>query len=201
MAKAIEKQMCVKYIHCLNCGIELTNRQRHSRYVHCSQECKAYTLVPICHCKHCGKEFKPIGRDRMTFCCRSHSDAYRWIHRMSPIALKLRDRMRNGMNFRLRYGKGGRSWLSLVDYSVDQLKLRLKRTMPKGFTWEDFLGGRLHIDHIIPISAFNFTKPEHIDFKRCWALDNLQLLPKKENLVKSNKIDKPFQPSLLLAVG
>ncbi|GAI73524.1 unnamed protein product, partial [marine sediment metagenome] len=43
--------------------------------------------------------------------------------------------------------------------------------------WKDYLNRDLHIDHIIPKSAFNFTKPEHTDFKRCWALDNLRLLP------------------------
>lgn len=192
--------MRVKYIHCLKCGVELTNKQRHRRYVHCSQECKEYTLVPICHCLYCGKEFKPIARDRMKFCSRPHADAYRQACKMLSGTVKLKHRMRNGINFRLRYGKGGRSWLSLVDYTIDQLEQRLKKTMPIGYTWDDFLGGGLHVDHIIPVSVFNFTKPEHIDFKRCWALDNLQLLPAKDNLIKSNKIDKPFQPSLLLAV-
>ncbi|GAI61384.1 unnamed protein product, partial [marine sediment metagenome] len=36
----------------------------------------------------------------------------------------------------------------------------------------------------------------HIDFKRCWALENLRLLPAKENMVKHNKLDRPFQPAL-----
>jgi len=68
--------------------------------------------------------------------------------------------------------------------------------MPKGYCWQDFLEGKLHIDHKIPISAFNFTKSEHIDFKRCWALSNLQLLPARENIIKSNHLSKPFQPAL-----
>ncbi|GAJ03173.1 unnamed protein product, partial [marine sediment metagenome] len=51
-------------------------------------------------------------------------------------------------------------------------------------------------DHIVPIAVFNFTRPEHTDFKRCWDLSNLRLLPDKENMTKSDKIDKPFQPAL-----
>jgi len=32
--------------------------------------------------------------------------------------------------------------------------------------------------------------------KRCWALSNLRLLPAKENMIKHNKLDRPFQPAL-----
>ena len=58
--------------------------------------------------------------------------------------------------------------------------------------------GEWHIDHIIPKSVFNFTKPEHEDFKRCWALKNLQPLWAEENISKFNKLDKHFQPTLAL---
>jgi hypothetical protein len=63
---------------------------------------------------------------------------------------------------------------------------------------QDYIDGRLHLDHIIPLDAFNFTKPTDIDFQRCWALSNLQLLPADENIQKSNKISKPFQPNLAI---
>jgi len=96
----------------------------------------------------------------------------------------------------LKGNKNGRCWEDLVGYTVNDLIKRLQATMPKGYIWQDFLEGKLHIDHKIPKSIFNFTKPEHIDFKRCWALKNLQLLPARENLIKSNKIKKPFQLSL-----
>ena len=92
--------------------------------------------------------------------------------------------------------KAGRKWESLVDYKIKDLIERLKKTMPKGYTWKDFLKGKLEIDHIIPIDAFNFDKTENTDFKRCWALGNLRLLTKRENRIKSNKLDKPFQPAL-----
>ena len=98
----------------------------------------------------------------------------------------------------LKDNKAGRHWEDLVGYTLDDLINRLKETMPKGHTWQDYLEGKLHIDHIIPITAYNFTKPEHIDFKRCWSLNNLQLLPAKENRSKYNKLDKAFQPSLAI---
>lgn len=55
-----------------------------------------------------------------------------------------------------------------------------------------------HIDHKIPKSAFNFETPEDIDFKRCWALKNLQPLWAAENIKKHDRVDKPFQPSLAI---
>ncbi len=94
--------------------------------------------------------------------------------------------------------KNNRHWENLVDYTVNDLTKRLKRTLPKGYTWNDFLQGKLHIDHIIPKSIFNFDKPEHIDFRRCWALSNLQLLPEKENITKNAKLTRPFQIALKL---
>lgn len=68
--------------------------------------------------------------------------------------------------------------------------------MPKGYTWADFMAGRLHIDHKVPLAAFNFTTSEDLDFKRAWALSNLQLLPEADNIAKSDSLDGPFQPSL-----
>jgi len=106
---------------------------------------------------------------------------------------RMRDSLKAGSN-----SKNGRHWEDLVPYNVQQLKEHLKFTMPEGYTWDDYMNGELHIDHIIPISVFNFSSPEHIDFKRCWALDNLQLLLAKENLVKNNRLEQSFQPSLAL---
>ena len=104
--------------------------------------------------------------------------------------------MKRAIKRSLRSNKAGYHWESLVDYNLTDLIKHLKKTMPEGFTWKDFLSGELHIDHIIPVVAFNFTRAEHIDFKRCWALSNLRLLPAQENLIKGVKLDRPFQPAL-----
>lgn len=98
-------------------------------------------------------------------------------------------------------GKCGLPWLSLVDFTFPELVARLQDTMPDEYTWQDFLtGGRLHIDHIIPVTKFCFTGPQDIDFKRCWSLGNLRLLPAGDNRRKSNHITEPFQPALPLAI-
>lgn len=116
--------------------------------------------------------------------------------RKTNLKANINDRLSTAIRFSLKGNKAGRKWEKLVGYTVNDLIKRLKKTIPEGYAWQDFLDGKLHIDHIIPISAFNYSKPEHADFRRCWALSNLQLLPAKENLRKSNKLTKPFQPAL-----
>ena len=104
--------------------------------------------------------------------------------------------IRRAIDLSLRGNKNGRHWEDLVGYTLNDLIKRLKKTLPKGCTWQDYLDGKLHIDHIIPKSVFNYSTSEHIDFGRCWSLNNLRLLPAKENQIKSNHLNGPFQPAL-----
>jgi len=100
----------------------------------------------------------------------------------------------------LKRNKNGWHWEIIVGYTIKNLIEHLRKTMPDGYTWQDFLNGKLHMDHIIPISVFNFNDPEHPDFKKCWALENLCLLPAEENLRKNAKLTEPFQPALKILI-
>jgi len=121
----------------------------------------------------------------------------RYIKRYKTnLKYNLTVKMRGEINRSLKGNKAGYHWESLTGYTLADLINRLNENIPAGYTWKDFLTGELHIDHIIPISVFNFTKPEHTDFKRCWALSNLRLLPARENLIKHNKLTRPFQLAL-----
>ncbi|MFH2074904.1 MAG: hypothetical protein ABIJ57_06085 [Pseudomonadota bacterium] len=102
------------------------------------------------------------------------------------------------VNESLRKGtKAHQSWMNLVGYTVDQLKQHLEKLFKPGMTWENY-GTAWHIDHKIPVAAFNFKRPDDIDFRLCWSLKNLQPLEASKNHSKGAKIDKPFQPSLTL---
>lgn len=98
----------------------------------------------------------------------------------------------------IRQAKNGHHWESLVGYTVDQLKAHLEKLFKPGMNWENY--GLWHNDHKIPISAFNFETPEDIDFKRCWALKNLRPMWGPDNIRKGAKLNKPFQPSLAMAI-
>ena len=96
----------------------------------------------------------------------------------------------------LKDNKNGRHWEQLVGWTLDELKIHLERQFRGSMGWINY--GEWEIDHRIPISAFNFDCSDHIDFRRCWALSNLQPLWAKENLSKNDKLNKDFQPSLAL---
>lgn len=96
-----------------------------------------------------------------------------------------------------RGSKANRHWESLVGFTVDQLKTHLEKGFKPGMSWKNY-GSHWHIDHKIPKAAFNFEKPEDIDFRRCWDLKNLQPLEAIKNMSKGGRVDKPFQPSLTI---
>jgi len=114
----------------------------------------------------------------------------------TDIRFKLNRNISRLIRKSLKSNKDSRHWEELVGYTVNELKIHLQNNMPKGYAWQDYLEGRLHLDHKIPIDAFNFDSSEQIDFKRCWNLKNLQLLPARENIIKSNKLEESFQPAL-----
>lgn len=86
---------------------------------------------------------------------------------------------------------------AVLGYTIKELHARLLHTMPAGHTWDDFLSGALHIDHEIPLAAFNFISEDDYDFKRAWALSNLRLLPAAANFAKGDRLLAAFQPCLV----
>lgn len=100
------------------------------------------------------------------------------------------------INYSLKGNKNGLHWENMVDYTTEDLMIHLKTTLPGGFTWQDFMDGKLQIDHKIPIAKFNFDNSSQLDFRRCWALENLRLLEATMNMSKGAEIVKPFQPNL-----
>ena len=135
---------------------------------------------------------------------------YEKKRRETDLKYNLNDKMLHVIYQSLKGNKNGRSWETLVGYTVEDLTKSLKTTMPKKYTWQDYLKGKLHIDHIIPKRAFTFETAEDEEFKQCWSLYNLRLLPAGENHIKRDKItnpillalllklEKPFQPALAI---
>jgi hypothetical protein len=100
----------------------------------------------------------------------------------------INQRISAGIRQAIGDNKGGRKWESLVGYTLSDLRNRLNDTMPSGYTWDDLYRGKLHIDHIRPVSSFHYESYDDDDFKACWDINNLRLLPAVENLKKGKKI-------------
>jgi hypothetical protein len=119
----------------------------------------------------------------------------------STFSGRLKENIRTSIVMSLRRGtKAKRKWEGIVGFTLDQLRSHLEKKFKIGMTWDNY-GMYWHIDHIIPIAAFNFECPDDIDFKRCWSLKNLQPLEAKVNIAKKDKVEFPFQPCLAMNVS
>lgn len=93
--------------------------------------------------------------------------------------------MTNGIARSLKGQKNGRSWQSLVPYSIEQLYRHIERQFIGGMTWQNM--GKWHIDHIVPLKSFSFTNPADPEFQAAWALTNLRPLWASDNIEKNGK--------------
>jgi hypothetical protein len=102
------------------------------------------------------------------------------------LKMRMSSRLRISLTAKRVAGKAGRSWLALVDYTLEDLRKHLERQFRKGMTWENY--GRVwHVDHVVPLKAFAITGTDCPEFRAAWALPNLQPLWAADNLRKNAK--------------
>jgi len=106
--------------------------------------------------------------------------------RLNNPQFKLRCNISTAISRSLKGNKHGVSWENIVGYSLFELKNHLESQLIDDMSFENY--GDWHIDHIKPISSFDFLEPEDEDFKKCWALSNLQPLWAIDNLKKGSTL-------------
>jgi hypothetical protein len=74
---------------------------------------------------------------------------------------------------------------NFIGCSTKELKRHLESQFESWMTWENY-GSRWHVDHIIPVAAFDQTCAKQR--KACWHFSNLRPLCAKKNIAKSDKI-------------
>lgn len=102
--------------------------------------------------------------------------------RRSPT-LRLRAAMRARFNKAINGYKCGRSWQSLVGYTIGELRAHIEALLPPEWTWENY-GAAWVVDHKLPVASFDLPR----QIKECWALSNLQPLERIENYRKGARI-------------
>ena len=164
------------------------------------------------YCKKCQHEFGSQWRRNNLAKCRSynkksrlkhpdkvkerdkrwrHTEKSRIYHRqwrrkiLSTLKGNLNNRMSSAIRRTLRLNKNGYKWETLTGYTTGDLYKHLESRFNNGMSWINF--GKWHIDHIVPISNFNYQKATDPEFRSCWALSNLQPMWAEENLRKGNK--------------
>lgn len=101
------------------------------------------------------------------------------IHRLS-------NNIRGNMHHALKAKKAGRTWESLVGYTVEDLIKHLESKFVGNISWENY-GSVWHVDHVVPKSWFKYESTDDPKFKECWALSNLQPKLKEENISKRDR--------------
>jgi hypothetical protein len=73
--------------------------------------------------------------------------------------------------------------IELVGCTTVELKAYIESKFSDGMSWDRYLAGDIHIDHIIPTCSFDLRDSEHR--KQAFHFLNLRPLWAKENLIKA----------------
>jgi len=93
-----------------------------------------------------------------------------------------------GISRSLIKGKNKQHWEDIVEYTIFDLKEHLESRFSEGMSWDNYGFYGWTIDHIIPISLWEFTSYQDHEFKQCWALANLQPMWSSKNYSKGNRL-------------
>lgn len=86
--------------------------------------------------------------------------------------------------------------MELVGCSREELKSHIEKQFVNGMCWENRRSW--HIDHYVPITAFDLTDPE--EQKWCFNWRNLRPMVARENIQKSDTIPDPLPDWLPLEI-
>jgi hypothetical protein len=95
------------------------------------------------------------------------------------LANRIRCRVRNTLKGRIK----SKPTLEMVGLNIEEFKNHIISTFTEGMTWELFMEGKIHIDHIIPCCNFNLDNK--MEQEKCFHYTNLQPLWAKDNLSKN----------------
>ena len=137
-------------------------------------------------CEGCNEIFNSyMGRAR--FCstkCATRTYNKKKLHDpMRRISARLSSGIRDVVKGRY---ENSNVW-NFLDFTVEEFRQSFESLFTDGMSWDNM--GVWHIDHIRPIASFNYTTTECEDFKKCWALNNLQPLWALDNQKKGDKWD------------
>jgi hypothetical protein len=140
-------------------------------------------------CKDCKKQYYQDNKEAIN----GYQCKWARLRRQTDPMFRLNQSISSAVNHALKSkggSKQGKRLKDILDYTIQDLITYLESKFEDGMTWENHGNGlgKWNIDHIRPISSFNFTSPDDEEFKQCWALSNLQPLWWKENMRKGNKI-------------
>lgn len=98
---------------------------------------------------------------------------------------RTKTRIRNGLAYFVKGLRKDRGTVELLGCSLSQFKEHIEKQFTKDMNWDEFLKGRIHLDHIKPIASFNLSDIE--EQKKCFNYKNVQPLWSWQNLRKGSR--------------
>ena len=119
---------------------------------------------------------------------RKSKNKYNKRRRMTSMG-RLNNSISSNVRQSLLGNKANGHWESLVGWTIEQGRKHFEGLFVQGMSWDNYGNkvGYWSIDHIKPISKYNFSIPEDLGFKQCWALSNLRPMWHIENIRKGNR--------------
>ena len=132
----------------------------------------------------------------------AYKSVYRKNRRANDPNFKIRESVSLAVRQAIKLNGGSKddnSILQFLPYTIQELKDHLQSLFEPWMTWQNWgkynietwennnhQTWKWQIDHIIPQSELPYTSMDDENFQKCWALNNLQPLSAKQNLMKSN---------------
>ena len=84
----------------------------------------------------------------------------------TDVMWKINNRMRSNLKYNLLHNSISKTstTFKLLGYSVVELKEHIESQFTDGMSWDNI--GEWHIDHIRPLSSFDYDSTDHPDFKK-----------------------------------
>jgi hypothetical protein len=117
---------------------------------------------------------------------RINKQAYKNDRMQRDIDYKLKKRLSDKVRTTINGNKQYNHSIELLGCTITEAREHIERQFKPGMTWDNWGVFGWHLDHIIPISSFDFTKKE--DQYRCFHYTNLQPLWWLDNVMKADKI-------------
>ena len=134
------------------------------------------------------REYQAANADALNERRRPKSRAAFHARYGTDLEFTLKHRVRALLRVTLQKGRSGRRMAELLGYTADELRAHLERQFTKGMSWERFMAGEIHIDHIIPVATFGIIEEDSDAFRQCWALPNLRPAWAKDNISRQDKV-------------
>ncbi len=196
-------------VQCKECKEYFTPKTRHKHHTFCSQSCRKsywlreeaiqkygkYSPKKKVSCIICEKVFmqkawnqKTCSKECNVIMRKGYERKDKPYSSYSPLQ-KINARMRallRSVLVRKGIKKTSKTY-TLLGYTGEELIQHLESQFTNGMSWDNM--NEWHIDHIRPVASFNYDSTDHPDFKKCWALNNLQPLWATDNIRKGDKWD------------